>query len=103
MTWKAIAVVTDVPPGEVKSYRVDDVPVALYNLDGEFFATHNICTHALACLSDGYLENGQIECPLHQGVFDIRTGKAVSGPVDVDVQVFPVKLDGADVLIDTGK
>jgi nitrite reductase/ring-hydroxylating ferredoxin subunit len=100
MAWTAMARVNEVEPGEVKAYRIDNIPVALYNLDGEFFATHDICTHAHACLSDGYLEDGKIECPLHQGLFDIRTGKAVSGPVDVDVKTFPVRVEGDEVQID---
>ncbi|CAB3754866.1 non-heme iron oxygenase ferredoxin subunit [Paraburkholderia solisilvae] len=100
MAWKPMARVDEVEPGEVKGYRIDTIPVALYNLDGEFFATHDTCTHAQACLSDGYLEDGKIECPLHQGLFDVRTGKAVSGPVDVDVKTFPVRVEGDEVLID---
>jgi nitrite reductase/ring-hydroxylating ferredoxin subunit len=100
MAWKAMARVTDVEPGTVKACRINDIPLALYNLDGEFFATHDICTHAHACLSDGYLEDGRIECPLHQGLFDVRTGKAVSGPVDVDLKTFAVRVDGDEVLVD---
>lgn len=99
MTWKAMARAADVEPGEVKACRVDNIPLALYNLDGEFFATHDICTHAHACLSDGYLEDGKIECPLHQGVFDVRTGHAVSGPVDTGVKTFAVRVEGGDVLV----
>jgi nitrite reductase/ring-hydroxylating ferredoxin subunit len=100
MTWTSIARVTDVPSGTVKSCRAGNEPVGLYNLDGEFFATHDICTHAHACLSDGYLEDGTIECPLHQGVFDVRTGKALSGPVDVDLKTFDVEVRGDEVFID---
>jgi nitrite reductase/ring-hydroxylating ferredoxin subunit len=100
MTSKPTAHVNDVPPGTVKACRVQNIPVALYNLDGEFFATHDICTHAHACLSDGYLEGDTIECPLHQGVFDVRTGKALSGPVDVDLQTFAVRIEGNEVFVD---
>jgi nitrite reductase/ring-hydroxylating ferredoxin subunit len=100
MSWKVIARVTDVEPGAVKACRVGNIPLALYNLDNEFFATHDICTHAQACLSDGYLEDGKIECPLHQGVFDVRTGHAVSGPVDTNIKTFAVRVEGDDVLAD---
>ncbi|MGF6772332.1 nitrite reductase/ring-hydroxylating ferredoxin subunit [Paraburkholderia sp. GAS199] len=100
MAWKTMARVADMPTGTVKACRIENIPVALYNLDGEFFATHDICTHAHACLSDGYFEDGKIECPLHQGVFDVRTGKAVSGPVDVDLQTFAVRVEGDEVLVD---
>ena len=100
MTWKTMARVADVPCGTVKAGRIENIPVALYNLDGQFFATHDICTHAHACLSDGYLEDGKVECPLHQGVFDVRTGKALSGPVDVDLQTFSVRIEDGEVLVD---
>ncbi len=100
MSWKPLARVAEVPFGTVKACRVEATPIALYNLDGEFFATHDICTHAHACLSDGYLEDGRIECPLHQGLFDVRTGKAVSGPVDVDLRTYAVRIEGDEVLVD---
>jgi nitrite reductase/ring-hydroxylating ferredoxin subunit len=99
MTWKAVAHVADIPAGAVKACRIDNIPLALYNVAGEFFATHDICTHAHACLSDGYLEDGKIECPLHQGLFDVRTGKALSGPVDEDLRTFGVQVQGDEVLV----
>src|SRR5262249_16197780 len=75
-------------------------PVALYRLGNEVFATTGICTHALALLSDGFVEDGKIECPLHQGQFDIRSGKALCAPVTEDLRTYAVKLDGNDVCID---
>lgn len=83
----------------VTGVNVDGVPIALYRLGDEVFATHGICTHALAFLSDGWVEDGKIECPLHQGQFDIRTGKALCLPVTEDLRVYPVKRDGDDILI----
>ncbi len=100
MTWYTVAATSDVMPGEVKACKAGDIPIAIYNVDGEFFATHNICTHAHACLSDGYMEDATIECPLHQGVFDIRTGKALSGPLTKDVQVFPVRAAEGEVSVE---
>ena len=79
---------------------VDGSPVALYRLGNEVFATAGICTHALAILSDGFVEDGKIECPLHQGQFDIRSGKALCPPVTEDLRTYAVKLDGNDVCID---
>jgi 3-phenylpropionate/trans-cinnamate dioxygenase ferredoxin component len=66
------------PPGE--AIRVDgEVPIAVFNVDGEFYAVDDTCTHQDASLADGWLEGCQIECPLHASSFDLRTG-AVSGP-----------------------
>ncbi len=80
--------------------RVGEREIALYHLpDGEFRATDNVCTHEYAQLSDGWLENGEIECPLHAARFDVRTGKVLCAPADVDLPVFEVRVDGADVMI----
>ncbi len=100
MAWHKVAHVKEIPEGEVIGVEVEGVPIAVYNLDGDIFATHNVCTHAFALLSDGYVDDGKIECPLHQGIFDIRSGKAEEGPVDEDLQTFAVKVEGDEILVE---
>ncbi|MEA2959618.1 MAG: apoptosis-inducing factor 3 [Alphaproteobacteria bacterium] len=99
MAWQKVASFPSMAEDGVTGVNVDGVPIALYRLGDEIFATHGICTHALAFLSDGWVEDGKIECPLHQGQFDIRTGKALCSPVTEDLRVYPVKRDGDDILI----
>jgi len=99
MTWQFAAHLTDLPPGEVRRVMIGDEPVALYNVEGEIFATHDICTHAHASLADGYFEDGMIECPLHQAVFDIRTGRVVSGPTSRNLPTYAVRIEDARVLV----
>jgi nitrite reductase/ring-hydroxylating ferredoxin subunit len=99
MTWCVAALAGDLREGEVLGTRVAGQPVALYRLDGEVFATHDICTHAEACMSDGYLEDGVIECPLHQARFDVRTGRVLSGPTDVPLATYPVRLEEDRLLV----
>ncbi len=65
---------------------IDKIPVALYRFGEDYLATGNVCTHQYALLSDGFVEDGCVECPLHQAVFDLRTGKALSGPVSKDLR-----------------
>ena len=65
-----------------------------YDLQGEICATQDRCPHGNASLADGYLEDGTIECPLHQGVFDIRSGKPKCPPVTTDLRRYEVKVDG---------
>ena len=101
MTWHTVAKTEDVPVGEALQVHIDDEPIAIYNVDGTFYATHDICTHALAHLSDGYMENDCIECPLHGGVFHIPTGKAMSGPVQKALRIFPIKVEKEMLLIET--
>jgi nitrite reductase/ring-hydroxylating ferredoxin subunit len=86
--------------GEVIAIALGDRQIALYKLDGEIFATDNTCTHAQACLSEGWLEDGIIECPLHQGRFDLRTGKGLGAPIDKDLTTFRVRTEGDDVLVE---
>ena len=73
--------------------------IAIYNLDGQFYATDDICTHAYASLADGYVEGELIECPLHGGCFDIKTGKAMTPPVTEDLKTYEVKIDGEQILV----
>ena len=76
--------------------------IAIFCVEGQYYATSNICTHGRAPLSKGYLEGYLIECPLHQGRFDVRTGQAVAPPCTENVRSFPVKLDGGYVYVDIG-
>ncbi|SME88084.1 naphthalene 1,2-dioxygenase system ferredoxin subunit [Tistlia consotensis] len=100
MGWHRVANAGDVAEGAVIEVEVGNQQVALYRVAGELFATDNICTHAFACLHEGYLEGHTIECPLHQGIFDIRSGEPLEGPVDEPLRTFPVKTEGDDVLIE---
>jgi 3-phenylpropionate/trans-cinnamate dioxygenase ferredoxin subunit len=98
--WVRVAAKADVAEGKCIGVKTGAREVALYHLPGgEFCATDNVCTHEYALLSDGWLENGCIECPLHAAQFDIRTGKAVSAPADEAIAVYPVKTEGEDLLI----
>jgi 3-phenylpropionate/trans-cinnamate dioxygenase ferredoxin subunit len=98
--WVRVAAKADVAENAAISVRVGDKDIALYHLrGGEFRATDNICTHEYAQLHEGWLEDGCIECPLHAARFDIRTGKALCAPADVDLAVFEVKAEGNDLLV----
>ena len=97
--WRRVASAADFPTNDMRRVVVNGQPITLYNLDGEFFATHDICTHELASLADGYLDGDVIECPLHQGCFNIKTGKALSAPVTEDIATYAVKVEGGDVLV----
>ncbi len=85
---------------EVRGFVVGGERIAISNVEGELFCFHNVCTHAFALLSEGYLDGDLIECPLHQGVFCVRDGKAVEGPVDEDLKTYPVKIENGDILVE---
>lgn len=100
MTFTYAANLSDLVEDEPLAVRLGDEQIALYRLDGEVYATHNVCTHQFALLSDGYMEDGCIECPLHQGKFDIKTGAAMCSPVTQAIRVYPVRVEGDQVMVD---
>lgn len=98
--WVRVAVYDDVPEDGTLGVEPDGRSVCLYKLSGEVFATDNKCTHGDADLSDGLIQDGAlIECPLHEGTFDIRTGKAMSAPCDRDIRCHAVRIDDGAVFI----
>ncbi len=98
--WQSVADVNDVPEGGTLVVDGGSHPVCLYNLGGEIFATHDTCSHGQASLGDGFIvDDCEIECPLHQGTFDIRTGKAKALPCKVDIASYPVKIEAGKVFI----
>ena len=80
--------------GEPYGIEIGRHHIALYRVGNEYYATSNICTHAEALLSDGMLDGYEIECPLHMGRFDIRTGEALTSPVEIDIRTYPVRVVG---------
>src|SRR5712692_6644926 len=100
MAWQKAASLDALRAGEVLGVDVDGTTIALFRIGDEVHATDGICTHALALLADGFVDGDTIECPLHQALFDIRTGEVLSGPAPENLKVYAVKLEGADILID---
>jgi naphthalene 1,2-dioxygenase ferredoxin component len=100
--WVPVANSDELSPGEMKAAKIGDADVAVYNIGGTFYATGNVCTHALALLTDGFLDGDVVECPLHAGAFDVKTGKAVCAPVTEDVKTYPTRLVGNAVQIRIG-
>ena len=78
--------------GEVLGVDVGGQQIALYDIDGTVFATGDICTHAYARLSDGWLDGELIECPLHAARFDVQTGKVLDPPATEDLRTYPTRV-----------
>jgi nitrite reductase/ring-hydroxylating ferredoxin subunit len=93
---------SDVPDQGVKQVSPPglDVEFAVYRLDGEFYATDDMCTHGMVSLSNGEVEDGQIFCPLHGGAFDIRTGKATELPCRQALKIYKVVAVGDELFAD---
>jgi naphthalene 1,2-dioxygenase system ferredoxin subunit len=97
--WMDALALDAIAEADVTSVMVGGREIALYEVDGEVFATDNLCTHGAARMSDGFLEGREIECPLHQGRFDVCTGKAMCAPLTQDLRVYPVRIENKRVLV----
>lgn len=91
-----MAAVEDIAPGRSKCVVVKRQRIALFNVDGQFYATDDTCTHAEASLSEGEVDGDQVECPLHGARFNVKTGAVLCMPAVVPVATYEVKVeDGA--------
>jgi anthranilate 1,2-dioxygenase ferredoxin component len=81
---------------------LEGVPIAVFRLGEEFFALHDLCPHGAARLSDGYVDDVCVECPLHQGLVDIRTGAAASPPITEATRSYPTRLTAGMVQVALG-
>jgi anthranilate 1,2-dioxygenase large subunit len=101
MAWKLVEGATELAEDHgVMAVKVDGERVAVYRVQEEYFATGNVCTHQFALLNDGFVGDGCVECPLHQGRFDIRTGKAMGSPVTKDIPTYATKFEGGQLYVD---
>ena len=94
-----VSVTSDFPPGEAR--RVGENPaIAVFNIDGDFYAIADLCTHGAAAMSDGYIEDDcTVECPVHNARFCLKTGKALTQPATIDAETFEVVVEGDEVFV----
>jgi naphthalene 1,2-dioxygenase ferredoxin component len=92
--WVAVASTAEVGVGAMIGTQGGAQNLAVYNVDGKYYATGNICTHQYAHLSDGWFEGSIVECPLHAGQFDVTTGKGLGPPITCDLRTFAVRVVG---------
>ncbi|MFC3106449.1 bifunctional 3-phenylpropionate/cinnamic acid dioxygenase ferredoxin subunit [Undibacterium arcticum] len=99
VTWLKVCDVSAVRNQEARCLRVGEEDVAVFNLDGQFYAVADRCPHGNASLSEGWVENGEVECPLHQARFDLASGKVLCAPARDNLKTFKVKLADGVVLV----
>ena len=95
-----VADVADVPPETPVRVDVDGTPICLVNVNGTIHAVHDVCSHALASLSGGWVDGDRIECPRHGATFSVISGEALSPPASAPLPVFGVAIEGGRVLVD---
>ena len=85
---------------EIRQVELDArEPIAIYNLDGEYFATDDTCTHGNASMAEGDIDGSEVYCPFHMGAFDIRTGEATVAPCSVPLKTYEVVIEDAYLFI----
>ena len=97
--WHKVAAEADVTEDEPATAKVADAQIGIFRVDGRLYAIEDICPHAFAFLSEGFVEGDQVECPLHEALFHIPTGKCLREPADRDLQTYEVKVEDGDVYV----
>lgn len=97
-SWNHVCAAAKLSEGEPLGFKLDEQRIALYRVNDEVFATDDVCPHAFALLSTGFLDEHVIECPLHGGMFDVRDGKCRSGGYD-DVRAFAVEIRDGEIYV----
>lgn len=99
LSWEPVAQADDVPDNGVILVWAGDDPIALYRLGDRYYATSDNCSHGSGSLSEGSVCGENIECPMHQGLFHIPSGKAVGVPCVEDVRCYLVRIENGTVFL----
>ena len=92
-----VAKTSEIPPGSREVFDVEGYYIAVFNVNGKYYAIEDICTHDDGPLAEGDLYGYEIECPRHGARFDIRTGAVLRMPAVVPVKAFPVHVAGDEI------
>jgi nitrite reductase/ring-hydroxylating ferredoxin subunit len=98
--WLKVAELADLTPGQGMGLDIGGKLVGIFLIAGRVYALSDVCTHAFALLSSGFVEGNEIECPLHFARFDIATGRCTSGPAETDVPSISVKIHEGGIYLD---
>jgi nitrite reductase (NADH) small subunit len=96
--WVRVVAASDLAPGHCAEAVVGGKPVALYNVEGTFYATSNVCIHRGGPLGQGLLEGHAVMCPWHAWTWDVRSGENTANP-SLCIPTYEVRVEGGDVLV----
>ena len=94
-----VADTKDIQPSQMKAVEVAGESICIVNVNGNYYAIGNVCTHEGGPLADGSLEGYEVECPWHGSKFDVRTGEVTNPPADVPEPPYEVRIDGNNILV----
>jgi nitrite reductase/ring-hydroxylating ferredoxin subunit len=90
-----------VAPGNALKVEAGELVLAVFNVEGEFYVTDDLCTHGPGSLSEGYIEDDLVECNFHNGQFNIKTGEVVSPPCMIPIKTYKTTVENGRVFIET--
>jgi 3-phenylpropionate/trans-cinnamate dioxygenase ferredoxin component len=99
LMWQPIGKVDAISEDEPLAATVSGTEIGVYLVGGKHYALENVCPHAYALLSQGFVEGEEIECPLHGAKFNILTGKCTMEPGGRDLKCYPVRVEGDTILV----
>lgn len=97
--WTDVARADELAPGDYRVVDIDDALIAVFNIDGEYYAIEDVCTHDYETLTGGCIEGEEIVCPRHGARFNIKTGEALTPPAYEPVATLPVRIEAGVVQV----
>jgi nitrite reductase/ring-hydroxylating ferredoxin subunit len=97
-SWKHLCPASRLSDSDPLGFKIGEIRIGLFKVDGEIFAIDDVCPHAFALLSTGFIDGHVVECPLHGAMFDLRNGECRSGEYD-DTRVFPVEVRDGEIYV----
>lgn len=95
-----VAGTDEMPTGSIKQVEANGISIALFNLDGNYYAIGNECTHKGGPLAEGFVEGESVTCPWHGGQFNVKTGAVESAPPAKPVAKYNVRVQGSDIEVE---
>ena len=99
LNWILVCNESEIEIDDLKRFDYKDKTFCIYKLKDGIYATDGLCTHEAFHLDEGLVMHEEIECPMHQGIFDIKSGKAVSEPACVDLKTYEIKVEEKKIYI----
>jgi 3-phenylpropionate/trans-cinnamate dioxygenase ferredoxin subunit len=99
VTYIKVAAVQEIPENERLFIEINELPIVIFSLNGEYFATGDICSHDRGPIGEGQIEGYEVICPRHGARFDIRTGKVTRFPAASDIPSYPTKIEDGNLYL----
>ena len=97
-----VAETKDLPPGKAAAFEVEGMRIAVFNVDGSYYAIDDTCTHDGGPLCEGEVNGFKVTCPWHGADFDLKSGAVLSAPAFDDVKCYKVVVEGSDIKVEVG-